>query len=62
MEQSLGNASASQSSSKVKETGIWPSPGATITISLGDMFGPSTLYMTGGKVEEDSFNSISSNL
>ena len=54
--------SASELGSKVKETGIWPSPGAILTISMGDMFGPSTLYMTVGKCEEHYFNSLSLNL
>ena len=62
MEQSLGNASASQSCSEVKVTAIWPSPGAILTISLKDMLGRSTLYLTVGKCGEDSFNSLSLNL
>ena len=31
-------------------------------VSISLMFGPSTLYMTVGKCEEDSFNSFSLNL
>ena len=33
MQQSLGNASASQLGSKVKETGTWPYPGATLKVT-----------------------------
>ena len=46
--------------SQVKETG--PSLGAIWRTSLGDMFGPSTVYMKVGKGGEDSFNFPSSNL
>ena len=38
---SLGNAGSSQLGSEVQETGILPSPGATLTISQGDMVRPS---------------------
>ena len=44
-----------------RKKGIWPFPGAILTISLGDMFGPSTLYMTVGKGGEGSVNSLSLN-
>ena len=52
----------SQLGSEVKQTGIWRSPGGILTISLGDMFGPTTLHMTVGKCEKDSFKSLSLNL
>ena len=57
-EQFFGNSVASWLGSKVNETGIWPSPGAMLTISLGEMFDPSTLYIIAGKGLEDSFNSL----
>ena len=60
VEKSLGNLSTFQFWSK-KKPGTQPSPGATLTIWLRDMFGPSTLHITAGKGEED-FNSLSSNL
>ena len=45
--------------SEVKEKGIWPSLGAMLTISQGNIFGPSTLCITAGKGKEDFFNSLS---
>ena len=44
--------------SEVKETGIWPSLGAMLTISQGNIFSPSTLCITVGKGKEDFFNSL----
>ena len=58
----LENASAFRLGFKVKETVIWPSPGTILTISLEDMFGPSTVYMIVQKGEEESFNPLSINL
>ena len=46
---SLGNARPSQLSSDVNKRGIWPSPGAMLTISLKDILGPSTLCIRLGK-------------
>ena len=62
VEQSLGNASASQLDSEVKEARIWHSLGAIITISVGDMLGQSTSYMIAGKGVEHFFNHLSLNL
>ena len=53
---SLGNVNDSQLGSQVKESEIWLSPGAILTISPGDLLGLSTLYMTVGKSGEDLFN------
>ena len=53
---SLRNASASKLGSDVKETGIWHSPGAMLTMPLTDMFGPWPLSITVGKGKEDFFN------
>ena len=44
---------------EVKETGISPSPGAMLTISLQDMSGPSILCITVGKGKKDIFISLS---
>ena len=51
-----------QCKKKQKKTWISPSPGAILTISLRDMFGPSTLYLTVGKDGDYLFNSLSLNL
>ena len=62
VEQSLRSTSPSQLCSEVKETSILHFPGAILTISQTDMFGPSILCTTVGKCEEGSFSSLSLNL
>ena len=61
-EWSLENASASQLGPEVKETRLWPSSGALLTMILKDTFGLSTICTRVGKGKDDFFSSHSLSL